>query len=174
MDATVAKIRFGKHKGTPVGEVPTDYLAWVMRTVRTPPLVVKQELQRRSSMAGQSAILAASALSDRAFRDARKRRCKRHRRGCGVTSRAARRPEEQRQKSHEQLSRLGRGARITGEDYERVRSAWEATGGDPSECPFTCDSTALPQAALTLQEHRAGLLQTDSLTVSGFQIPERS
>ena len=136
MDATVATIGFGKHKGTPVGEVPTDYLAWVVRTARTPPFVVKQELQRRSSLAGASAILAASALSDRAFRDARKKRGKRHRGGYGVTSRAARRSEEQRQKSHEHMARLGRGVRITGEDYEQERAAWEAAGGNPSECPF--------------------------------------
>lgn len=150
MDATVATLRFGKHKGMPVGEVPTDYLAWVVRTFPKPPTVVKQELQHRERQSGASAILAASALSDRAFRDARMKRAKRHRRGYEVAPRTALRSDEQRQKSRERLVRLGRGVQITGEYYEQERAAWEATGGNPRDCPFSSTSVPVLGVARTL------------------------
>lgn len=42
---------FGKHKGEPLGEVPTDYLVWVhAKRIRNPPWLlgaVEAELQRR-------------------------------------------------------------------------------------------------------------------------------
>lgn len=150
MDAAVAVLRFGKHKNMPVDEVPTDYLAWVVRTFRNPPAVVRHELRRRGQLSGASAILAATALSDRAFRDARRKNGRKRRPKHEGASRTATPSEAQRQVCHERSRKLARGVQIVGEHFERLRADWEAAGGNQLECPFESPSVPERNATRTL------------------------
>lgn len=45
--STVDCMPWGKHKGTPLTEVPLNYLTWVMNSMAFPPECVSDELYRR-------------------------------------------------------------------------------------------------------------------------------
>jgi hypothetical protein len=142
-------MRFGKHKGTLVSEVPTQYLTWVMETFPRPPdYVVAEVVRRGSTQFGGDAILCQAAISDRAFDSARGGRKKWRRkppRGASNPRRAAKRAargEVARQKAKESESRMAKGVWIVGENFERLRHEFIASGGDVDSCPFEAPDNA--------------------------------
>jgi|688.fasta_scaffold1922689_1 hypothetical protein len=51
------RMKFGKHKGTPVREVPTEYLDWCIATMPDPPDYVLREAAERGVPGAISAML---------------------------------------------------------------------------------------------------------------------
>lgn len=106
---------FGKFAGTPMSEVPTDYLVWVVESFRATPGAVVRELRRRGETSVEGACLLAEA-------DKSPRRRGRRRRN--VAPQAAGR------------SIPAPGGVFVGGDFHRLRAAFVASGGDCSSCPF--------------------------------------
>ena len=69
-----AVITFGKHKGLLASEVPIDYLAWAVKTLKRPPSCLLPELERRASLHGtRDALTALETLSSIRCRTIRKK-----------------------------------------------------------------------------------------------------
>ena len=129
-------LRFGKHKGTPVSDVPTQYLTWVIETFPRPPdYVVAEVVRRGSTHFGGDAILCQAALSEKAFGQSRKAK-KKWSRSVKRSQRRASRGEVSRQKSKEVDARIEKGVRIVGEHFEKLRKEFIESGGDVNSCPF--------------------------------------
>lgn len=84
-------MKYGKHKGLPMTEVPMSYLTWYVANIATPAGYIVDELKRRSEQYGsRDALVAASALSSLLYTQAagkssgrrqRKKKLRRNRRG---------------------------------------------------------------------------------------------
>jgi hypothetical protein len=68
------RMTFGRYRGMPASEVPVEYLAWAMESMRNLPACVIGELRRRASGAGTRDVLEAqAAMNCRTFHRKRKR-----------------------------------------------------------------------------------------------------
>jgi hypothetical protein len=70
-------VNFGIHKGLLVSEVPVEYLAWAVKTLKRPQGCLLPELERRSCLHGtRDSLTALEALSSIKCRTRRKKRYK--------------------------------------------------------------------------------------------------
>ena len=127
-------MRFGKHKGMCVSEVPTDYLEWCYDQIANCPSYVTEELGRRGVMTGD--VWLARSRQDRALMT---RQEKLIRKLCKTEARKAAFAERQRKAAKEKLAEMQAGINIVGHQYQSLRDEFDRAGGDQDECPFDTD-----------------------------------
>lgn len=116
-------LRFGKHAGCKVKDLPLDYLKWMASEQQAEWAV--DEMVRRGSVPAPSKK--SSSERKQAKRKARKeRRIKRKE----VFS------EIQRNLAASRMAEMQSGILIEGSDYQRLRDEFDRAGGDPDDCPF--------------------------------------
>ena len=119
----IPKLGFGKYKGTPVDEVPVDYLVWCCQAMKVCPPYIQLEVRRRSAYNAEAQ--AAVCLFGRKWGKSRGKR----------KGRVEARKQAQRDKAKAKLERIQKNV-IVGENFERLRAEFIANGGDLSLCPF--------------------------------------
>ena len=149
MVATVPAVRFGRYKGTPISEVPTQYLTWVMETFQRPPKYIVAEVERRGACQfGRESVACRAAVVEKTWRDAKgaKRRWRRKKPGAPKSEkralRAAKTSEAARQKAKAAEARMAQGVWLVGSSFHRLREEFVASGGDVNSCPFVTPEDA--------------------------------
>ena len=122
----IAILRFGKYKGTPVDEVPVDYLVWCCQGMKVCPPYIQLEVHRRAAFNAE-AQAAVSLLG--------RRLGKSHGKFLKKMGKVEARKQGQRDRAKAQLARVQKNV-FVGENFERLRAEFVAAGGDLSLCPF--------------------------------------
>jgi hypothetical protein len=138
-------VRFGKHKGLPVSEVPTAYLAWALDSLAECPAYVIVELTRRGSLESGAALIAQTAVNNAQWKQARRTsaanaRYRKHQRHAGRRDEKRQaRADRVRMAATAKMDAMRAGVTTVGREYSRLSAEFEQAGGDTHACPFDCD-----------------------------------
>jgi hypothetical protein len=121
-------MRFGRHKGLPVSEVPTEYLKWVYENLQRVPTYVSEELGKRGIVTGDIWLARNPGLDNRPKNSVVSKKTKATRKKLFA--------DIQRKKAKSKVEAMQAGIDIVGSEYPRLRTEFDRAGGDADECPF--------------------------------------
>lgn len=136
---------FGKHKGTPLREVPVEYLTWALDSMTNCPAYIIIELTRRGSLESGAALLAQTSVNNARWRQARREsrgnaKYRKHQLAAArKQGRLQGRAERNRASAIAKVDAMKAGIMIVGSEYHRLVEEYCGFGYETSSCPFDCD-----------------------------------